>query len=512
MSQPPNILLITSDQQHWNTLGACNPRIRTPALDRLCREGTRFRRAYCPNPTCSPTRASLITGQYPSTHGCWAIGVKLPEDAHTVGADFTRLGYATGLIGKAHFQPLASTPESPSIECQPLLRDLDFWRQFRGDWYGFQDVETARMHGHESHAGQHYALWMEEHGLEDWQSYFQTWPRDPNDRYGRAGHLHAGGAWDLPERFHHSHWVGERTCDYIRRCADRGRPFFLWSSFFDPHPPYAVPEPWHSMYDPADMEIGRRMPGELDPMPCHHQLTQRRDPDFSAWHEPGGQGVHGFHSHLHTEERLRLSTAIYYGMVSLMDRNIGRMLDALDESGLRENTLVVFTSDHGHFLGQHGLIAKGPFHYEDLIRVPMIVRQPGTVPEGRESDALQSLVDFPQTFLSAARGESPSSMQGVDQWDVWRGGEDAAREWAMVENRHNPTTVHLRTLVTDRYKLTLYRGTEEGELFDLHEDPGETRNRFHDHRYADILSRLLRRFLQAEMEKESSPMARVAGA
>src|SRR3990172_769672 len=148
----PNILLITSDQQHTSPLGALNPRIRTPAFDRLCREGTRFDRSYCSNPLCSPSRSSIITGLYPSTHGCWTIGVKLPEDVPTVGDVFQRHGYATALIGKAHFQPLASQPGSESIECQPIMRQLDFWRSFHGPWYGFQHVETARNHADETHA------------------------------------------------------------------------------------------------------------------------------------------------------------------------------------------------------------------------------------------------------------------------------------------------------------------------------------------------------------------------
>ncbi len=512
MARPPNILLITSDQQHGSTLGAVNDRIRTPALDRLCREGTRFDRAYCPNPTCSPTRASLITGQYPSRHGCWAIGTKLPEDVPTVGEALSRLGYGTTLVGKAHFQPLASTPASSSIECRPLLRDLDYWRQFKGDWYGFQQVETGRMHGHEAHAGQHYALWLEENGLAHWPEYFQRWPPDPKGKYCRSHYADSCAAWDLPERFHHSHWVGERACAHMRRYADRGQPFFLWASFFDPHPPYVVPEPWASMYEPADMETTPRPADGLRDMPLAHRLTQERNPDFAAWNEPGGRNVHGFHSHLHAPEAMQACMATYYGMTSLLDANVGRMLQVLDETGLAAGTLVVFTSDHGHFLGQHGLIAKGPFHYEDLIRVPMIVRQPGTVPPGRVSAALQSLVDYPSTFLAAAGGDVPSVMQGVSQWDVWRGAAAAAREWALVENRHNPTTVHLRTLVTDRYKLTVYRGSDDGELFDLEADPGETVNRFRDPGYAAVRARLAHRFLQAEMERESSPMPRVAGA
>jgi arylsulfatase A-like enzyme len=508
----PNILFISTDQQHYSTLGVVNPKIKTPALDRLAGEGTRFDRAYCPNPTCSPTRASLITGMYPSQHGCWAIGVKLPEDIPTVGEHFQAHGYDAILIGKAHFQPLASQPGSESIERQPILRDLDFWRRFTGPWYGFNHVETARMHANESHVGQHYAIWLEEKGLANWRDYFQEWPRNPNDKYAGPYYQRDALTWDLPEEFHHTRWVGERTVAHIKRCQAAQRPFFLWASFFDPHPPYVVPKPWASMYDPAEMEIGHYTECEFDNMPPHFARTRQEHPDFSDYQEPGGQGLHGFHSHLHTEAELRRSMAAYYGMISFIDAEIGRILDHLDEAGLAENTLIVFSTDHGHFIGQHGLIAKGAFHYEDLLRVPMIVRQPGTVPAGRVSNAIQNLVDYPQTFLAAAGIQAPGRMQGVDQLAVWRGEADAARDHTLVENRHNPTTVHLRTLITDRYKITVYRNAGYGELFDLQSDPGERHNRWSDQAYATIKAELLLRFVQAEIQREPTRMPRIAGA
>ncbi len=389
----PNILFITTDQQHYDTLGVTNPRIRTPALDRLAREGTRFTRAYCTNPTCSPSRSSMITGLYPAWHGCWAIGVKLPEDVPTVGDILSRHGYESILIGKAHFQPLKSQPGSESLECQPILRDLDFWRGFHGPWYGFDHVETARMHGNESHAGQHYAVWMEEKGLRNWRDYFQQFPPSPDDKYRGPYYLRDAQVWDLPEEFHHTRWVGERTMAHIERCAGAGRPFFLWASFFDPHPPYTLPEPWASMYDPADMQPGTLQAGEFNHMPPQFARTLQEHPDFTDYDEPGGQGLHGFHSHRHTREELQRSMASYYGMLSLIDSEVGRILAALDRLRLAENTLVVFSTDHGHFLGQHGLIAKGAFHYEDLLRVPMIVRQPGAVPADVVSDALQRQID-----------------------------------------------------------------------------------------------------------------------
>ena len=508
----PNILLITSDQQHYDTLGVTNPRISTPALDRLTQEGMRFDRAYCNNPVCSPSRATLITGLYPSWHHCWTIGVKLPEDVPTVGDEFQAHGYDTTLIGKAHFQPLASQPGSESIECQPILRDLDFWRGFHGPWYGFSHVETARMHANESHVGQHYAIWLEEQGLTDWKDYFQQYPRVKDDKYAGPQYTRDMMTWDLPEHLHHSHWIAERTIARIEHSVQEDKPFYLWSSFFDPHPAYVVPEPWASMYRPEDMTPGAFVEGEMDNMPPHHRKTQEEDPDYSMYDEEGGQGLHGFHSHLHTEEELRRSIACYYGMISLMDQAIGRILDALDRLGIADNTLVVFTTDHGHFLGQHGLIAKGAFHYEDMLRVPMLARYPGQIPAGAVSSALQGLIDYPSTFLTAAGIQPPGLMQGVNQLEVWRGNTESARDHVLVENRHNPTTVHLRTFVDSRYKLTVYRNAEYGELFDLQEDPNELSNKWDNPAYRTVKADLMMRFLQAEIQREPTRMPRIVGA
>jgi len=502
--KPTNILLITSDQQHHDALGVTNPRLSTPALDRLAAEGTRFDRAYCNNPVCSPSRATIITGQYPSVHGCWTIGVKLPEDVPTVGDRFRDEGYATALIGKAHFQPLASRPDQTSLEAQPTLRDLDFWRGFHGPWYGFEHVEVARNHADEAHVGQHYALWLEEQGLANWRDYFQPWPPDPTipPREHR---------WDLPAELHYTTWTAERTIAALERSVAAGRPSFTWASFHDPHPPYLVPEPWASLYDPNDMVPGRLEPGELDALPPHFAKTQEQAPDFSMYRETP-YANHGFVSHLIDEGALRRNMATYYGMISFMDQQIGRILDALDRLGVAEEALVVFTTDHGHFLGQHGLNAKGAFHYEDLLRLPFLVRQPGAVPAGATSGALQSLVDLAPTFLTAAGLPVPGLMQGVSQWDVWRGAAEQARDWVIAENRHQPTAVHLRTYIEERHKLTVYRGHPYGELFDLVDDPEERRNRWDDPAYAATKGALLHRFVQADIAREPTRLPRIAGA
>ncbi len=499
----PNILLITTDQQHHTATGRSTPGLNTPAIDSIGDEGMVYDRAYCNNPLCSPSRSSIITGQYPSWHGCWTIGTKLDEDGRFLPDLLGEAGYATSLIGKAHFQPLASEPGQTSLECQPTLRDLEFWRGFHGPYYGFDHIELARNHADESHVGQHYAIWMEEQGFTQWRDHFRSWPPEP-DEPRRQHH------WELPVEMHYSTWTAERSIAAIERAVATDRPFFTWASFHDPHPPYLVPEPYASMYDPDDMEPGTLNPGELDAMAPWFAETQEADPDFSEYQETPYSN-HGFTSHLVSDEELRRNMATYFGMMSLVDDQVGRILRRLEELGVAENTIVVFTSDHGHFLGQHGLTQKGPFHYEDLLRVPFMVRWPGHIAPGQTSSML-GLVDLMPTFLTAAGVPVPGTVQGVDQMPVMTGAQTSVRDHVIVENRHQPTAVDLRSYVGERYKLTVYRDRPWGDLFDLVEDPGETTNRFDDPEMAPVRAELHEHALNAEMVREPTRYARIAGA
>lgn len=502
MNSRPNILLITSDQHHWSTLGFQNDEVQTPNLDRLAQQGVVFTRAYCTNPTCTPARASILTGQYPSQHGAWSLGTKLPESAHTFAEDLNDAGYRTALVGKAHFQPLRGNEEFPSLESYPIMQDLDFWAKFHGPFYGIEHVELARNHVDEAHVGQHYAIWMEEKGCANWRDYFQP----PTGNNSTQRHK-----WLIPEEFHYDAWIAERTNSLMEQYKESGESFFLWASFFDPHPPYLVPEPWDTMYDPAQVTVHEALPGEHDKNPVHFRMTQEPSPDFRPWNETN-TAAHGMHSQLFDKKEMAKNVAVYYGMVSLMDKYIGQILNKLDELGLTENTLVVFTTDHGHFLGHHGLNAKGPFHYEDMIRLPFIVRWPGHTQAGERSGALQSLVDLAPTFLSAAGVNIARTMTGVDQSYVWSGQSESARDHIIVENRHEPTTIHVKTYVDERYKLTIYYNRPYGELFDLAEDPGEVNNLWSDPERAQIKADLVMKLLFAEMGKEPLWMPRLWGA
>lgn len=498
-----NILLITSDQQHWITLGVQNPEIQTPNLDRLANEGTLFERAYTVNPTCTPTRASIITGLYPSQHGAYSLGTKLPESVHTVGEDFSQNGYKTALIGKAHFQQLLDHPQYRSLESNPLQQDLNFWKNFTGPFYGFDHIELARNHADEFHVGQHYALWMEEKGFKDWRKCFVK----PG---GTSDHQHH--TWNIPEEYHYDTWIAERTNAMLEEYKENGDNFFLWASFLDPHPPYLVPEPWDKMYDPDKLTVPEGFAGEHDQNPPHFKMTQEEKPDFSIYQEEGGNWCHGFCSHLSDKQSKAKNMAIYYGMISLMDKYIGKILDKLDDLDLTKNTLVVFTTDHGHFYGQHGLVAKGAFHYEDMIKIPFIAKFPGKIPAGKKSDTLQSIVDLAPTFLSYAGIDIPFGMTGLDQQAVWNGDDSSARDHVIVENRHQPTKIHARTYINRQYKITIYCNQAYGELFDLTNDPDELKNLWDNPEYSKVKTDLIYKFLHGELEKEPTWMPRVWGA
>ncbi len=517
MKPQKNVLFITTDQQHWNTLGFLNPEVKTPNLDRLAARGTYFPRAYTVNPTCTPTRCSWLTGTYPSQHGAYSLGTKLLEDIPTVNDEFRKGGYRSCLIGKAHFQPLLSTPEYPSLEAYPILHDLEFWRNYKEQFYGFDRVELARNHANESHVGQHYALWMQSKGYENWRNYFLPNPRyfryEQDCRQDSSHHSpKPGEAWDIPEEIHYNTWITERTNAMLDEYKNNGENFFLWASFFDPHPPYMIPEPYASMYDPAKVTVPEFTPGEFDDKPPHFALTQQEKPDFSSYNEPDGNCLHGAQSHLLDRETRAKNIATMYGMMTMLDTYIGKILDHLDELGLTDNTLIVFTTDHGDFLGQHGLTAKAMHHYEDVLKVPLIASLPGEIPAGCVNPDLQSTVDLAPTFLSYAGLPVPRYMTGLDQKANWGGDHAAARKHVIVENHHNPTTFHVETMINGRYKITVYRNADYGELFDLDTDPGELENLWDKPESLQLKQELLLEFVQAKMEIEPMPMPRYAPA
>ncbi len=265
-----------------------------------------------------------------------------------------------------------------------------------------------------------------------------------------------------------------------------------------------MPKPYDSMYSPDDMPDFHADDHELNPP--HYQKTQEEFPDYSEYVVE--QELHGMHSHLQKPDELKKDIAVYYGMVTMMDKYIGKILDGLKSLGLEEDTIVVFTSDHGHFFGQHGLIRKGPFPYEDLIKIPFIAKYPKHIPADVESSSMQSLVDLTPTFLAAAGIKIPHAMTGANQWDTWQGNE-SARKCVICEDAHEHPTINVRTYVDDRYKITVMHGQSYGLMFDLEEDPSEMNNLWDNTDYKELKEDLLLRYISAELDKESRPMPRI---
>ena len=515
-SNKRNILFITTDQQHWSAMGYLNPEVKTPNLDRLVAKGTTFHRAYTVNPTCTPTRASWITGLYPSQHGAYSLGTKLMEDVPTVGENFKSAGYKTALVGKAHFQQLIGSEEYKSLESYSTSHDLEFWKKFDKSFYGFDHIELARNHTDEPLVGQHYALWLEKKAPAKWRKYFLPDPewaeKDHDFPDSTRKSLNCGEAWDIPEELHYNTWIAERTNSLMDDYKDNNENFFLWASFLDPHPQYMVPEPYASMYDPNEVTVPEFKNGEFDDKPPYFMKSQEINPDFSEFQEKDGNHIHGAGSHLKSRKDKAKNIATMYGMMTMMDKYVGKILDKLDDLGQTENTLICFTTDHGDFLGQHGLTAKAIHHYEDLLKVPLVISMPGVIPEGKVSNSLQSTVDLAQTFLSIANLPVPRTMTGIDEKDVWLGNKEAIRNHVIIENQHQPTKINMRTYINDRYKLTIHYNREYGELYDLKNDPDEYVNLWKKEEAQKLKQDLLLSFLYGEMEKTPLPMPRVAHA
>lgn len=495
----PNILLITSDQQRLDTLGKLNPYIKTPNLDRLADDGILFTRGYTCNPVCTPSRISLLTGEYPSRHGCYTIGTSLPEDYPTVPQLLRENGYFTGLIGKAHFQPCL---HPGAFESAPHIHDLDFFDRWGGDFYGFEYARLVIGHGDEPHSGgMHYGAWLRRKGV-DISRYFGNTP------------YYSYGKWALPDEYSSGQWTYEETANAVDLAAAQNKPFFLWASFQNPHNPCYTPEPWASMYDDTELPVYGYREGEMDDRPAFYRnirgwdkVAQGEDhPKYGPDVYEGEKNWHcctGMASVMDDPAEKQKITKQYYAMVSQMDHYIGKIIDYLKEKGLYESTLIVFTSDHGDYMGNHGLWWKGLPAYEDIHNVPYIVRHPACVTKGAVSQSLQSIIDIPATFLHAAGIRPPYTVQGQNAAAAWQDAGVSTRQNCLIEFRPTEGPYMQTVLVTTRYKLVVYANRSYGELYDLQTDKNQSHNLWDDEASQPVKMRLLLELAGAEMDKNA---------
>lgn len=516
----PNVLLLLTDQQRADHLGCYGNRIlRTPNIDALAARGVAFDRFYVTSPVCMPNRASLMTGRLPSLHGVRSNGLPLQLD----NAVFTELlraaGYRTALVGKSHLQNMTDTAPAISrgtpeglarfngysearcrgiqgAEYEQELRSRwhDSGHRIRTPYYGFEHVELCNGHGDAAFGD--YGRWLSERHP------------NPGSLAGPANALPdsrytAPQAWRtrVPEDLYSTQFVAERAASWLRDHAQHGgnRPFFLMASFPDPHHPFTPPGRYWDSYRPEDIVLPRtcRPPTEATP-PHVRWLHEQR---------ASGRWLTDTPRPFATSEReAREIIALTYGMIHMIDDRVGLLLAALRETGLDRRTIVIFTSDHGDYMGDHGLMLKGPMHYHGVLRVPFIWSEPGPG-DGIRSAALAGTLDVARTILSRAGIDGYNGMQGRSLLPALNGRDQQGADAVLIEEDSQRTylgfaePVRARTVVTKRWRLTLYRGVPWGELYDLVNDPDEERNLWDDTGYrwtrAEISEVLARTMMDA---------------
>jgi uncharacterized sulfatase len=464
MGRQKNILLITSDEQRKDSLGLYQPAgpTCTPHLDALAADGVVFDRAYTPHATCTPARASILTGQYASRHGAYTIGTALDWNCLKVSDLLADAGYETYAVGKMHFRPVSTPGE---FESAPLVEDLDFWREKGEPYYGFRHCRLLNRHTNQALAwGMHYGVWLRDrHGLgpADFKKYFNG-----ADLYGGGS-----GRWDLPRDCHQSVFVAEQTLAALERHGPDTRPFFIWASFTDPHNPLAAPPPYDTLFDPQRVDYRPYRDGEFRDKPtCYQQLYDAESPRQLPFSDrlgiPGAYSVKRF-----PESLVRRGIAVHHGMVTLLDEEVGRIIAALKARGLYDDTLILYTTDHGDTLGNHGFVGKGFPAYEEVYNIPLIVKP--AAGQGRRavrSAALCGLTDLVPTVLDVNGLDVPEAMQGRSLGDELRGVAGSGRPGYIIENRLVETGFCQRMLVTERYKLVVYQDAPLHELYDLAAD------------------------------------------
>ncbi|MFW6189628.1 MAG: sulfatase [Planctomycetota bacterium] len=438
MSDQPNILILMTDQQRADCLGcAGHPQLRTPNMDRLAEEGVHFANACTSSPVCMPARYSFITGQHVHNHGIWSNGGELSADYESMFRRLQRAGYYTGHIGKSHYYPHGNMH----------MKDREPWMHQRG----FDHVDEiggplATCNNTRSHM------------TDEWerQGLYEEYKADYRKRFEHGRH---NAVWPspLPVEQHADSYVGRKATEFIAG-YDRGQPLCLFVGFGGPHEPWDAPGEYAEMYDP-----------EQTPAPIRPEGAKPADwvPEPAAdWQ------LSGVRDDL-TEADIRALRANYYGKISLIDHWFGRIFDACERRGMMDDLLILFWSDHGEMLGDHGRLYKSRF-YESALRVPLIVRWPGRARQAEVCEELAATVDIMPTLLEAAGTQAPVDADGRSLMSQLRNPAQPLRETVLSEvgqGDHRGVMVRGR-----RYKYAEWLDGTPTLLYDLQSDPIEVNN------------------------------------
>jgi len=526
-SKKPNFLFIITDQHRADHIGSYgNTVVQTPNIDAISKKGLSFDKFYVSCPICMPNRATLMTGRMPSVNGVLTNGLSLPWNSNTFVNVLKQSDYQTALLGKSHLQnnhmlplddwnypPLRDGTPPPAgyeeayldvrrgslYENELFAKDPE--RKVSLPYYGFDTVSLTTGHGDALNG--HYFKWATSK-YKDYENLTGPENQLPGNKYI------APQAWRtaVPEDLYSTTFVEESTIEYLEdyNSSKSEKPFFIQVGFPDPHHPFVPPGKYWEMYEPGDCPIPSSLGVKLnDPPPFQKELhRQFRD----------GERESRVAAYACNEREVRESTALSYGMISFVDDAIGRILNKLKELGLEKNTVVIFTSDHGDLMGEHGLMLKHCFHNEGLIKVPFIWSDPDSSNDGARTDLLGGTIDIASTVLGRAGLAPYHGMQGFDVVDAVNNNKILPRLGMLVEEDEVPFNANCkhylrtRTFVTDRWRLTYWLEHEFGELYDHHNDPFELNNLWKDaNAQADkslLLEMMMReRFILDEMSPKA---------
>ena len=487
----PNILFITADQHRADCLGIEGRKIKTPHLDSLARQGTRFKGAITPCVICQPARASILTGQLPRTHGVHDNGIDLEPQIGEAGfaGTLAKSGYKTAYFGKAHFSTYHTFSQEGTGTPECLKSSANYADDWNGPYMGFEHVELMLV-GHnwflpeEPPRGQHYERWYHKNGRGEELN--KLYWENAKDTKGAAQTWHS----KLPVAFHNSTWTADRAISWLQEDGRGDEPFCAWVSFPDPHHPFDAPEPWSHLHDPKDVDLPPHRKRNFEGRPWWHEQVLTAEPTGSKKNAETRKKYSRIPEQ--TDEQLAEIIANSYGQIALIDHQLGRIMEVLEDQGLADNTIVIYSSDHGDWLGDHGLVLKGPMHYEGLLRVPLIMRGPN-IQAGAICDEPVSTLDLPATFMDYADAEPQLRQHGHSLRPVLEQGESrefALNEWELLPTRTG-VALSLQTVRTKTAKLTIDRISKAGELYILSEDPHELTNQFDNEDYAALKAELI---------------------
>lgn len=483
-----NIVVIIADQLRVDHLGfAGKVPVRTPHIDALAANGHNFDRAFVANPVCMPNRATIMTGQWPSAHGLRTNGLPLNPECDTFVRVLRRNGWRTSAVGKLHLQPMgygyeeyqldqikAAMPElweqsvaGPFGESFHSWEDSDLHAdgtvQMPDDYYGFESVSLVAGHGDRVFG--HYVPWARERGFDPAT---QAGRKNAKSKYAGWNHVYESA---VPAALHPTTFITDTAIERLDDFAEGTEPFVLFVSYPDPHHPFAVPSEYFHRHKPDDMPLPETFHDDhaTSPQYVRDIIAKRGTPDVDPmmlWAP--------------TEDQFRNALAAELGSIEFIDDSVGRIIDAIARLELTDDTLIVFTSDHGDVFGDHGLILKHFTHYDAAIRVPLLISGGGV--GGGIHHELTSSTDIAPTLLELAGTVPMAGVQGASLVPIMNGDAVEWRSAILVEEDQPfglptlPGPVRLRTVITDALRYTRIAGTTISELYDLRSDPQEMSN------------------------------------